>query len=184
MFVVLAPYKRQISLLIVVALAMNVLALVLPKVISHAIDDFARGQFDAQYSSFLFIGVITTIFALTYIQSILQTIASERVGRDLRTELSAKISKQSYAKIQELTPATLLTNLTSDIDAMKTFVAQALVSIVASVVTIIGASGLLLSINWKLGLAVLTILPIIAGTFFFVLSKVRKLFVQTREVID
>lgn len=183
-FVVLAPYKRQISFLIVVALVINVLALVLPKVISHAIDDFARGQFDSWATSGVFLGLISTIFALTYIQSILQTIASERVGRDLRTELSAKISKQSYAKIQELAPATLLTNLTSDIDAMKTFVAQALVSMVASVVTIIGASALLLSINWQLGLAVLTILPIIGGTFFFVLSKVRKLFVQTREVID
>ncbi len=183
-FAVLAPYKQQITFLIIVALTINVLALVLPKLASYAIDDFARGEFAAEQSALVFIGVITTIFALTYLQSILQTIASERVGRDLRAELSAKISKQTYAKIQELTPETLLTNLTSDIDAMKTFVAQALVSIVASVVTIIGASGLLLSINWKLGLAVLTILPIIAGTFFFVLSKVRKLFVQTREVID
>ncbi len=183
-FVLLAPYKKQLSLLVVVALAINALALVLPKIVSHAIDDFGRGQFDSQQASILFLSVVTTIFALTYIQSILQTLASERVGRDLRDQLSAKISEQTYATIQELTPAKLLTNLTSDIDSIKTFVAQALVSMVASVVTIIGASVLLLSINWRLALAVLAILPIIAGVFFFVLSKVRKLFVQTREVID
>jgi hypothetical protein len=33
-------------------------------------------------------------------------------------------------------------------------------------------------IDWKLGLAVLAILPVIGGTFAFVLRKVRKLFVK------
>ena len=64
----------------------------------------------------------------------------------------------------------LLTNLTSDVDAVKMFVSQAIASLVSSVFLIIGASVLLLSINWKLGLAVLAILPIIGGTFFVVFS--------------
>ena len=41
------------------------------------------------------------------------------------------------------------------------FVSQAVGSLVSSVFLIIGASVLLLSINWKLGLAVLAVLPII-----------------------
>ncbi len=183
-FVVLTPYKKPIAFLITVALIINLLNLTLPKIISHAIDDFAIGQFDSQRAIILFSSIILTIFILTYLQGILQTIASERVGRDLRQKLSAKISKQTYASIQEITPAKILTNLTSDIDSIKTFVAQAIVSIVASLVTIVGASILLLSINWKLALAVLTILPIIGGVFFFILSRVRKLFVETRKVID
>ena len=49
---------------------------------------------------------------------------------------------------------------------------------------IIGASVLLLSINWKLGLAVLAVLPIIGVTFFVVLGRVRKLFTKAQEAID
>ena len=64
------------------------------------------------------------------------------------------------------------------------FVAQAIVSIVSSLVIIIGASVLLLTINWKLALTVIAIIPIIGGTFFYVLRKVRALFKQSREVID
>jgi len=37
----------------------------------------------------------------------------------LRTRFVAKISTQDNAYIQQLTPATLLTNLTSDVDAVK-----------------------------------------------------------------
>ena len=124
------------------------------------------------------------IFVFTYLQSVVQTYASERVARDLRTRLVAKISTQDHAYIQQVTPATLLTNLTSDVDAVKMFVSQAIASLISSVFLIIGASVLLLSINWRLGLAVLAILPVIGVTFFVVLGRVRKLFIKAQEAID
>ena len=130
-------------------------------------------------------GLATTfIFIFEYLQSVVQTFASEKVARDLRTRLSDKISGQSYAYVEQTTPSRLLTNLTSDIDSIKMFVSTAIVSIVSSVFIIIGASILLITIDWKLALAVLTIIPIIGGTFFMVLRKVRVLFKRSREVID
>ena len=94
----------------------------------------------------------------------------------MRTRLVAKISAQDHAFIQQATPAKLLTNLTSDVDAIKMFVSQAIASIISSIFLIIGAGILLLSINWRLALGVLAMLPIIGVTFSVVLGKVRKLF--------
>jgi ATP-binding cassette subfamily B protein len=51
-------------------------------------------------------------------------------------------------------------------------------------VIIVGASILLLSINWKLGLCIIAIIPLIGITFYVVLKKVRALFIQSRAVID
>jgi ATP-binding cassette subfamily B protein len=48
----------------------------------------------------------------------------------------------------------------------------------------VGTSVLLVLINWKLALVVLSIVPIIGVTFFIVLKKVRVLFKRGREVID
>jgi ATP-binding cassette subfamily B protein len=127
---------------------------------------------------------VAVIFILTLIQSIVQTYASEKVARDMRTRLAAKISLQSHAYVQKITPARLLTNLTSDIDSIKMFVSQAIVSIASSVVIIVGASILLILINWKLALVVLTIIPLIGGSFFYVLGKVRAKFKRSREIID
>ena len=97
----------------------------------------------------------------------MQTLASERVARDLRQRLIARISEQDFAYIQTVTSARLLTNLTSDVDAIKNFVAQAIASIVSSLFLIIGASVLLLLIDWQLALAVLAVVPVIAITFFW-----------------
>lgn len=180
----LKPYRGLILGLLLFALLSNALNLVVPKIIQNGIDDFGKGGFGIGRVAWEFGIAAVLIFVLLYLQSIIQTYASEKVARDLRKQLSAKISQQSYLYVQEATPARLLTNLTSDVDAIKMFVSQAIVSIVSSIVLIIGASVLLLNINWKLGLLVLGIIPIIAVTFFLVLKRVKVLFKKGQEVVD
>ena len=183
-FSVLKPYKLMIFCLIGFALLSNGVNLVIPKLISHGIDDFSKGSFSYQRLIIQFMVAAFIIFVFTFLQGILQTYASERVARDLRSQLANKISRQSYAFIQQANPSKLLTNLTSDIDSVKLFVSMAIVSLASSIFIIIGASILLFSIDWKLALSVLTIIPIISGSFYMVFRKVRVLFKKSREVID
>ncbi|KAA5533362.1 ABC transporter ATP-binding protein [Taibaiella lutea] len=180
----LKPYKGLIAGLLLFALLSNALTLVIPKLIQIGIDDYTKGSFSLKNIVIEFSIASVLIFVLLYAQSILQTYASEKVARNLRKDLSAKISQQSFIHIQEATPAKLLTNLTSDVDAIKMFVSQAIVSIVSSIVLIIGTAVLLVSINVKLGLMVLLIIPIIGVTFMVVFKKVKVLFKKGQEVID
>jgi len=166
------------------ALLSNGVNLVIPKLISRGIDDFSKGIFSYRTLILEFLIASFIIFVFTFLQGILQTYASERVARDLRTKLADKISRQSYAFIQSSNPSKLLTNLTSDMDSVKMFVSMAIVSLASSVFIIIGASILLFSINWQLALSVLTIIPIISLAFFLVFRRVRVLFKKSREVID
>jgi ATP-binding cassette, subfamily B, bacterial len=183
-FALLTPYKRTIAGLVAFAVIMNLLTLVIPKLISRAIDAFIAGNFALNTTVATFIGVTTIICILTYVQGVLQTIASEKVARDLRNNVAQKISEQNLVFIQKITPATLLTNLTSDIESVKLFISQAIVSLVSSLITVIGSAILLMSINWKLALAVLTVLPIIGIAFSITLAKVRVLFKESQGVID
>jgi len=180
----LTPYRATIATLIGLTVAANGLNLAVPRLMAHGIDAFAAGRLVTGTLVAEFIAVAAGIFLLTYLQNIAQTLASERVARDLRTRIVAKLATQDVAYIQRTTTATLLTNLTSDIDAVKLFVSLAVGSIVSSVVLIIGAAILLLSINWQLGLAVLAVLPIIGVAFRFVMGRVRTLFAQGLQAID
>jgi len=183
-FAVLKPYKLMIFGLISFALLSNAANLVIPKLISHSIDDFSKGIFLYQKIILEFFAVAFIVFLFSLLQGFLQTYASEKVARDLRTKLADKISQQSYSFIQEANPSKLLTNLTSDMDSVKLFVSMAIVSLASSIFIIIGASILLISINWRLALSVLTIIPIISGAFYIVFRQVRVLFKKSREVID
>lgn len=180
----LKPYSGIVAMLIIFTLLSNGINLLIPKLIANGIDSFSAGAFLYKPLIIEFLVAIISIFIFSYLQTIIQTFASERVARDLRTKLSDKISKQSYAFIEQANPSKLLTNLTADVDSIKLFISQAIVSIISSLFIIIGASILLLTINWKLALCIIAIIPIIGITFFVVLKKVRALFIQSRAVVD
>jgi len=171
-------------LLSALTIAGSALNLAIPQLIAHAIDAYTTHTLVLATTLTWFALVAIGIFLFNNLQNIVQAYASERVARDLRDRVAAAISIQEYATIEELTPAKLLTNLTSDVDAVKNFIAQAVGSMVSSVFLIIGASVLMLLLDWKLALAVLVILPFIGGTFYIVLARVRLLFKAAQEAID
>jgi ATP-binding cassette subfamily B protein len=180
----LKPYRWLIALLLLFALFSNGINLLLPKLVAAGIDAYTHHSFNVRHLITQFCIAVGLVFIFGYLQSIIQTYASERVARDLRTRLSDKISRQSHAFIQQANPSKLLTNLTADTDSIKLFISQAIVSIASSIFIIVGASIFLLTINWQLALVVMSIIPIIGGAFFYVLKKVRALFIESRQVID
>jgi ATP-binding cassette subfamily B protein len=184
LFSVLLPYRGIVIILIIMALAGSAINLLIPKIIAHGIDAFSDNMFRPAPVISEFLVAATGIFIFTFLQGVLQTVTAERVAKDLRNRLAEKLSHQSYSFILRSNPSKLLTNMTSDMDSVKMFVAQAFVTIISSLFVILGASVLLIMINWKLALAVLIIVPIIASAFFIVFRKVRVIFRKSREVID
>src|ERR1700728_31308 len=146
LFSILKPYGWLTTGLILLGVATNGLILVLPKIIANGIDVYVQTHtvLTAVLWEFFFIALGTFIFA--YLQDIAQTYVSEKVARDLRTQVVSKIARQSYTYIQEVTAGKLLTNLTSDIDNIKSFVAQAVVTIISSVFLVVGAAVLMIII--------------------------------------
>ena len=183
-FSLLKPYSGIVTLLIIMALLGSSTNMLIPKIIAHGIDTFSAGHFDTRSVVILFLAAAAGIFIFSFLQNIFQIYASERVAKDMRSRLSAKISSQNFTYIIRSNPSKLLTNLTSDIDSIKMFVSMAFVNIISSVFIISGTAILLILINWKLALTVIAIVPLIAVTFFIVMRKVRTLFKRSRENID
>src|SRR5579871_2463869 len=138
LFGVLKPYRRQIVGLVILSLVMNSISLVIPRIISAGIDAFVFHRLDVQVIAWEFLAAMGGVFVFSFGLSYLQTYASERVARDLRTQLAERISRQNYSFLQKTNSAQLLTNLTSDVDSIKMFVSQAFVSIFSSAFVILG----------------------------------------------
>jgi len=184
LFILARPYIGLILLVLAATLASNGLNLILPKLIAQTIDLFRSNNslpitFIRNFSL-----IIVFIFVFSSLQSILQTYLSEKFARDLREKLINKISNQPYLFISQFTPEKLLTNLTADVDNIKLVISQALVQIFASIIIIIGATYLLISINWKLALIVLSIIPLIIVIFTLIFHKIRKYFLRYQTIID
>lgn len=184
LFALLKPYAKMNGMMLAFALLSNVINLILPKIISKTIDGLSKGEIDFKLMAVLFLGASFLISVFTLLQNVVQTYTAERVAKDTRSKLSDKILRQSFAYIQQANPSKLLTNLTSDIDSVKQFVSQAVVSIISSIFVIIGVIILLFSINWQLTSAILIIIPAISGAFYFTMRKAKPKFKKSREAID
>ena len=183
-FGLLLLYKGSIAGLIALGIVVNGLVLVIPTLIADVIDQFQTGNFNSESVALTFGLFALGILFFSYLQSIIQIYVLERVAKDIRTKLIEKIAVQDFMFIEKYSASKLLTNITSDIDSIKSFVSQAVVVLVSSVVIIIGVTIILFNINVKLAAAVLTIVPIIGIAFFLVFQIIRKLFTQSREIID
>ena len=184
LFSVLKPYGWLTTGLILLGVATNGLNLILPKIIAYGIDIYTKTHSILSTVAWEFFAAALGTFIFAYLQNFAQTYASEKVARDLRAQVIAKISRQSYTYIQQISAGRLLTNLTSDIDNIKNFVGQAVVSIISSALLIIGAAVLMLMIDWRLGLAVLATLPLVGLAFGLVFSKLGPIFKKSQGVID
>ena len=181
--VLMKPYRNWIILLIFFALLSNGVNLLLPRIIAAGIDAYPT-HYNLKKILIEFITAAGIIFIFTYLQSIIQTNTAERVSRDLRSRLAGRISTQSYMAVEKANPSKLLTNLTADVDSVKMFVSQAIVTIASSLIIIIGSCIMLFSINWRLAFAVVAIIPVIAISFYLVTKRMRPIFIKGREIID
>src|SRR5262245_47970105 len=118
-------YKKQIVLLSFFTVSASLLGLLIPKIVARAIDSYAQAHTIKEQLLWEF-GVVTLlVFIFTYLQSVMQSYASEVVARDLRQKLAEKIALQNYSYVMDVSPARLLTNLTSDVDSIKLYVGMA-----------------------------------------------------------
>jgi ATP-binding cassette subfamily B protein len=184
MISLLKSYKALVALIVFFALGQQMLNLIVPKVISKAIDTYVVGTFSMTTIVTEFTLVAGGIFLFGALLAVFQTYVGEKVARDLRNDLADKISRQDFLYVQRKTPSMLLTYFSSDIDGVKQFVSQAVPTIISSLFVILGAAYFLLSINWKLGLAVLAIVPLIGFVLFGLFGFIRPLFKRGQEVID
>jgi ATP-binding cassette subfamily B protein len=177
-------YAGWAFLLLVFIFATNGLNLAIPQLIGDGVDAFQEnGRIDESF--ILIIGfVLIGVFIARAIESLLSILIAERMAARLRKRLARKISKQSFAYINKISQAKLLTNFTSDVEQVKTIISQGIVQLISSFFLIIGSAALMIRINWKLALLALSIIPLIVIGFQVIFKRIGKLFKQSREVLD
>lgn len=176
------PYTRLIIATVLAVFVSNGLNLLIPRMIGTSLDHFQLNpgfnlSLDYIYLTLALIG----IFLATLIQIYLSAYTSEKIASDYRFKLIDKLSRQSFGYITKTKPSDLLTNVTSDVDAIKNLVSQGLVNALSALILLVGSVVLLLSINLKLGLIAISVLPILIVAFIFVFSRITKYFKLAQE---
>ncbi len=179
--------KRTLPWLLVLsalALAGNVLSLTLPRVSADAVNQLFQGSLDLSDFQLQFLLFTGGIFILALLQIILTNILAENVAAGVRNNLIKKVSELDYQIVRQITTAKILTNITSDVDAIKLIFSQGVVAVFSALILIVGAAISMMSINLQLGLVVSAVIPMLLGVFFIIFKSISKFFKVSQENID
>ncbi|HSU18115.1 MAG TPA: ABC transporter ATP-binding protein [Acidobacteriaceae bacterium] len=115
----------------------------------------------------------------TYGEKWVTTTVGQWVTHDLRRTLYSQVQRLSLAYHDQSKTGDLISRVTSDIDAIQTFIVSGLLSIVVDVATIVGMIGVLFYLSWKLTLIAMTVVPVLFTIVYTYTRRVKK---YSREV--
>ena len=129
------------------------------------------------------VGLALTRGLFTFLQGYLAERASQGVAYDLRDALFERIERLSFSYYDRVQTGQLVTRLTSDVEQIRTFAGSGVVQLANAVVMLIGATVLLLYLDWQLALVALAIVPVIAGLLVRFVGRIRPLFREVQQTL-
>jgi ATP-binding cassette, subfamily B, bacterial len=115
----------------------------------------------------------------TYSEKYLTTSVGQWVTHDLRRTLYHHIHRLSLSQHDEARVGDLISRVTSDIEAIQSFIVTALLGAVVSVMTLLGMIGVMFWLNWRFTLIALSVAPALFGVVFYYTRRIKK---ASREV--
>src|SRR3982751_572501 len=114
-----------------------------------------------------------------YTEKYITTSVGQRVMHELRRTLYSHIQRLSLAYHDEKKTGDLISRVTSDIDAIQSFIASGLLGVLVNALTLIGMVGVMFYINWQFTLIALSVAPFL---FVIVYTYTRRIKKASREV--
>jgi len=177
------PYWKPLIVTSILVLVHTGLSL-LPPLFQREIVDQVIGARDVSR-----LGVI--IATLIGIQALLQLVdfgdlyvrhaLGERFIFDLRVRMYAHLQRLSLSFFERTSTGELMSRVTNDINALEQFVTHGVALTVVDLLRLLGASAVLLVLDWRLALAVLVPLPVMAFGLRYFNQRVRPIYRRVRD---
>jgi ATP-binding cassette, subfamily B, bacterial len=130
-------------------------------------------------------------FAIVSADWVINAVQTNVVGRNgermlytLRVKIFSHLQRLGLDFYEREMSGRIMTRMTTDVDALSTFLQTGLITMVNSVLTFVGVLVALLLINFKLGLILFTIIPVLVAATFVFRAKSSKAYADAREKVS
>ena len=160
----LGRYKLLIALILLLCLGSNILALLGPSMAGSAINEASAGKGKVNFDQ---VTHYALLMLLTYVSSsiltiginILMTLVSRFVGKKMRNDVFEKLTRLPVGYFDQNATGDIISRVSYDIDVVTTCIATDLVSIMTSIVTVVGSFAMMVYISPLLSVVELLMIP-------------------------
>jgi len=182
----LGPYRRQVAVVLVLALAQSVGALLPPRLMADIVD---RGIVHGDQGIILKIGAVMLLLSIVAtLCAVAGSFYSAKVatgfGRSLRGAIFARASHLSIHQFNHFGSASLMTRTTNDTTQVQQMVIMMLTMVIAAPMMAVGGVILALSQDPQLAWVLIAVIPVMAVIFIVILRTAVPLSTAMQEKID
>jgi len=167
------PYWMKMLLVIGIIIVIAILGLVPPLLIKNIIDNALPQKDMVLLSLLILVSMGTTVILglLQVAQSYLSIWISKHIILNMKNQMYSHLQNMSLNFYTSAKPGEIITRITSDIDGIQETFNTTVVNALSSFVVLISTAIALITMNWKLAIVGMAILP----TFIIPTRKVGKL---------
>lgn len=186
MFGLLRPYRVRVFWMLVALVIATAASLAPPYLAGLAIDKGIGPPSDLNALTLIVVAFIASalvFWAATYVQTYLVGWVGQRALQNLRERIYSHLQSMSLGFYTRNRPGVLISRMTNDVQALDTLVTDGIVTMVSSVLTLVGVIVILLAIDVQLALVTFLTFPILAiGSIVFRVASANA-YRLTREKI-
>lgn len=188
-----APYRWQLAAGVTLLLAYSAIAPVFPSLVGTAVDRYlvaaqepwASLDTDARLNGLLtivliYVGLGIVNFGLRYGYTYLVAWMGQHIVYDVRKAIFGKIQRLHMGFFDRTPVGRLITRITSDVDAIQMMMTDGIVGLIADVGILLGLTVYMFTIDWRLALITLTIMPLLFGGLTFLRFRLRDAYRSVR----
>src|SRR5262245_10504933 len=180
----LAPYKKEVTLSVLLLGGISLLEIAGPYLTKVAIDTWVKpasgaGAIPAEATRGLlliavaYVAVLAAAFGLRYVQSYLMAMVGQRAMRDLRQNIFRHLTHLTPSYYDTRPVGQILTRVTQDVSVLNELFSQGVVAMLGDLFILLGIVGAMLVLDWRLALVTLTTVPLLVIATAVFRAKVR-----------
>jgi len=134
-----------------------------------------------KFAAFLVLAIAALGAISSYAQSLITTNVGQWVMHDLRQTVYSHIQKLSLSFHDQTKIGDLITRVTSDIDAIQSFITSGLLDVLINSLTLVGMVGVMFYLNWRFTLIALSVAPVLFVVVYQFRRRIKKASKKMRE---
>ena len=180
---------RPLAAALVIGLVLDgldaVAGLALPALVRNGIDNGVQTKvFHAiVVVSLIGLAIVLADWVINIAETMVVGRNGERLLYTLRVKLFAQLQRLGLDFYERELSGRIMTRMTTDVDALSSFLQTGLITMVSSALTFFGVLAALLIINLRLGLAVLSLFPVLVAATLVFRAKSSRAYTESREKV-
>ncbi len=191
----MGQYRATVLVVIIFSIASTAFLIAGPKILGRATTTLFEGVMAKIAGTggvdFAEIGriilIVLILYALssmfTYIMGWMMSRVSADISYRFRKDISEKINKVPLKFFDSHSHGDILSRISNDVDTINQTLSQSLTQIITSVITVIGVLIMMFSIDWRMTLVAVLILPLSGILIGIVIKKSQKYFAMQQKYL-